>query len=169
MRPNPGTERATPLFPYLVLHQVGFAGPASYLTAGELLPRLSTLTASAETDTAVYLCCTFLRVTPTGRYPAPCPVELGLSSGNRNRGLLLCHVSPRPSDRLQYEKRTGCPKNCQFPQSPTFFLLITQSTWVNSLRILKYSCRFCIIDISLRKCPNSITAIPSSNASRTWW
>src|SRR5690606_33428059 len=26
------------------------------------------------------LCCTFLRVTPTGRYPAPCPVELGLSS-----------------------------------------------------------------------------------------
>lgn len=26
------------------------------------------------------LCCTFLRVTPTGRYPAPCSAELGLSS-----------------------------------------------------------------------------------------
>ncbi|KJZ82859.1 hypothetical protein ClosIBUN22A_CONTIG208g01667 [Clostridium sp. IBUN22A] len=29
---------------------------------------------------AVYLCCTFLQVTLTGRYPAPCPTELGLSS-----------------------------------------------------------------------------------------
>ena len=46
MRPYPGTERAAPLFPYLVLLQEGFAGPASYLTAGELLPRLSTLTYS---------------------------------------------------------------------------------------------------------------------------
>ena len=46
MRPYPGTERAAPLFPYLVLLQVGFAGPASYLTAGELLPHLSTLTYS---------------------------------------------------------------------------------------------------------------------------
>ena len=30
------------------------------------------------------LCCTFLRVTPTGSYPAPCPVELGLSSRGAN-------------------------------------------------------------------------------------
>jgi len=45
MRPYPGTERAAPLFPYLILLQVGFTWPASYLTAGELLPRLSTLTA----------------------------------------------------------------------------------------------------------------------------
>jgi len=29
---------------------------------------------------AVFFCGTFLRVTPTGRYPAPCPAELGLSS-----------------------------------------------------------------------------------------
>ena len=29
---------------------------------------------------AVYLCCTFLKVAFTGSYPAPCPVELGLSS-----------------------------------------------------------------------------------------
>lgn len=46
MRPYPGTERAAPLFPYLILLQVGFTWPASYLTAGELLPRLSTLTAT---------------------------------------------------------------------------------------------------------------------------
>ena len=30
------------------------------------------------------LCCTFRRLTTPGRYPAPCPVELGLSSGGRN-------------------------------------------------------------------------------------
>ncbi len=30
---------------------------------------------------AVYFCGTFLGVTPTGRYPAPCPMELRLSSG----------------------------------------------------------------------------------------
>ena len=29
---------------------------------------------------AVYFCCTFLRVTPTGRYPASCPLKPGLSS-----------------------------------------------------------------------------------------
>ena len=30
---------------------------------------------------AVYFCGTFPGVTPAGRYPAPCPTELGLSSG----------------------------------------------------------------------------------------
>ena len=29
---------------------------------------------------AVYFCCTILRVASTGRYPASCPVKLGLSS-----------------------------------------------------------------------------------------
>ncbi len=29
---------------------------------------------------AVYFCGTVLKVAPTGRYPAPCPTELGLSS-----------------------------------------------------------------------------------------
>ena len=36
------------MFPYLVLLRVGFAGPASYLTAGELLPHLSTLTGPSQ-------------------------------------------------------------------------------------------------------------------------
>ena len=31
------------------------------------------------------LCGTFRRLTPPGRYPAPCPVELGLSSSGRTR------------------------------------------------------------------------------------
>ena len=40
------------------------------------------------------LCCTFRRVAPPGSYPAPCPVESGLSSTNS----VSC--SQRPSDRL---------------------------------------------------------------------
>ena len=31
------------------------------------------------------LCCTFRRLTTPGRYPAPCPEQLGLSSSGRNR------------------------------------------------------------------------------------
>jgi len=34
-------------------------------------------------------CCTGLRVAPTGRYPAPCPVEPGLSSPKRARSSVL--------------------------------------------------------------------------------
>ncbi len=41
--------------------------------------------------TAVYFCCTFLRVSPTGRYPASCPVKPGLSSPAAFR-----HLQPRP-------------------------------------------------------------------------
>ncbi len=46
-------------------------------TSGEPLPRLSTLTLKKR---AVYFCCTFLRVASTGRYPASCSAEPGLSS-----------------------------------------------------------------------------------------
>jgi len=72
---------------YLVLLQVGFTEPHCRQCAGELLPHLSTLTTQLMLHSsiiwlivAVYLCCTFLRVAPTGYYPAPCPMELGLSS-----------------------------------------------------------------------------------------
>ena len=51
-------------------HEVAITLVSSYLT----FPPLPELTQ------AVYLCCTFLQVTLTGRYPAPCPMELGLSS-----------------------------------------------------------------------------------------
>ena len=36
---------------------------------------------------AVYFCCTILRVTSTGRYPAPCPAKPGLSSPSTFRCL----------------------------------------------------------------------------------
>ena len=39
---------------------------------------------------AVYFCCTFLRVSSTGRYPASCPVKPGLSSP-----AVFRHLQPR--------------------------------------------------------------------------
>ncbi len=46
------------------------------------------------------LCGTFLRVTPTGRYPAPCSMEPGLSSpcqdGKARSSNLLCPTVNRP-------------------------------------------------------------------------
>ena len=53
---------------------------------------------------AVYFCCTFPGVASAGRYPAPCPMELGLSSCGQTRTqplgllvknkLLLCVKDP---------------------------------------------------------------------------
>ena len=49
--------------------------------AGELLPHPFTLTGGNKGFPRRFAFCgTFLPVTGTGRYPAPCPVELGLSS-----------------------------------------------------------------------------------------
>lgn len=39
---------------------------------------------------AVYFCCTILGVASTGDYPAPCSVELGLSSQPKPRDYLIC-------------------------------------------------------------------------------
>ena len=94
-RPNPGAERAAPLLLYSVLLQVGFTEPASRLTAGELLPHLSTLACAFRRPSAVCLCGTFLGVASTGYYPAPCPVELGLSSG-----IAFRHSCPRSPGML---------------------------------------------------------------------
>lgn len=44
---NPEGQRATSTLPYSALLQMGFTKPASHLTAGALLPHLSTLTAYA--------------------------------------------------------------------------------------------------------------------------
>jgi len=63
--------------PYLVLLQAGFAKPRRHRRAGELLPHLFTLTPFLG---RCIFCGTFLPVTRTGCYPAPCPVEPGLSS-----------------------------------------------------------------------------------------
>ena len=71
-----GTDEQPLMFRYQSCFEWGLQDPYVTIQAGELLPRLSTLTANA----AVYLCCTILRVASTGRYPASCSVKLGLSS-----------------------------------------------------------------------------------------
>jgi hypothetical protein len=53
--------------------------PAVTDGTGELLPHLFTLTPGLARERFVF-CGTFLPVARTGRYPAPCPVEPGLSS-----------------------------------------------------------------------------------------
>ncbi len=79
----------------LILHQVGFTERTSRQAAGELLPRLSTLTVL---NTAVYFCCTFPEVASAGISPASCPMVLGLSSSGFRRlrpsGILVKSVSP---------------------------------------------------------------------------
>jgi len=59
-----------------ILLQVGFTRARVTATPRELLPHDFTLARKR----AVCFCGTFLRVSPTGRYPAPCPVKPGLSS-----------------------------------------------------------------------------------------
>ena len=63
--------------PYSVLLRMGFARHTAYAISGRLLPRLFTLTPARGRSV---FCGTFLRLAPTGRYPASCPAEPGLSS-----------------------------------------------------------------------------------------
>ena len=57
-----------------------------YQGSGGLLHHHSTLTGIPR---RFLFCCTGLGVTPTGRYPAPCPVKPGLSSSAAFRHLQL--------------------------------------------------------------------------------
>jgi hypothetical protein len=88
------------------------AGPVTG-TAGALLPHRFTLARSADPLARVSvarwrsaLCCTFRGLTPPGSYPAPCPVEFGLSStdglGDRLRG------SVGTSPAITWETRNSC-------------------------------------------------------------
>ena len=83
---TPGRLSGPPqTLPYSVLLHVGFIKLTSHLATGELLPRLSILTTTASCPQAkpcggFRFYDTFLKVTLTGRYPARCPVEPGLSS-----------------------------------------------------------------------------------------
>lgn len=66
--------------------------PVCYHPGGGLLHHPSTLT-RMFTIQAVHFCCTILRVASTGRYPALCPMKLGLSSPKAFRqliGAIIC-------------------------------------------------------------------------------
>src|SRR5690606_5770930 len=71
-----------------------------YQERGALLPHPFTLACAPEGHRRSALCCTFRRLTTPGRYPAPCPVELGLSSTRSGRAAILtrlpiCQTVPR--------------------------------------------------------------------------
>jgi len=90
----PGSMRGPRLtLPYLALLQVGFTVPPPVTgPGGALLPHPFTL---ATTCAAVCSLWHFPGVAPAGRYPAPCPVQPGLSSTGRTNRL------PRPSGPLR--------------------------------------------------------------------
>ena len=80
--PGTRTGRATPR-PCLALLRVGFAmrrpsPDARCALTAPFHPCLCLAVKRGHRRSA--LCCTFRRLTAPGRYPAPCPVELGLSS-----------------------------------------------------------------------------------------
>ena len=80
--------------------------------AGELLPHRFTLTPGNKASPRRFAFCgTFLPVTGTGRYPAPCPVELGLSSPPST-----AKRQERSSDHLTYSILT--PSNDTFLYLP---------------------------------------------------
>jgi len=99
--------------------RVCLAGPVTR-TAGEPLPHLFTLTV-----TAVCFCGTLRRVAPPGCYPAPCSVELGLSSDSFPRGK-SCPRSPGLLEhRINYN--TYHP-HCQASLTKYFLWIIITST-----------------------------------------
>ncbi len=65
---------------------------------GELLPHRFTLTPPLARRSA--FCCAFLLVAETGRYPAPCPVEPGLSSRLSPQGDKPAIICPTPNPQL---------------------------------------------------------------------
>jgi hypothetical protein len=84
-RHRTGRPHRLPIWPCSVR---GFACHPRYHGRGALLPHLFTLAcARCRARQRCVFCATFLRVAPTGRYPAHCPAEFGLSSRLRPSGL----------------------------------------------------------------------------------
>jgi hypothetical protein len=83
----PGTWSTGRRCPCLALLRVGLASRPVARVAGGLLHHRFTLACALLTrgHRRSVLCCAFHRVSPPGSYPAPCPVESGLSSNRRRR------------------------------------------------------------------------------------
>jgi hypothetical protein len=99
----PGLDRSGPLLiPYLALLRVGFTVPrlspdARCALTAPFHPCLCPVRGHRRST----LCCTFRRLTTPGRYPAPCPMELGLSSARSSRAAIptrLPHCQPCPGE-----------------------------------------------------------------------
>jgi hypothetical protein len=121
----PGVSADGPSSPCVALLPVGFAKPPgspralvrSYRTVSPLPVRGHSGDWSRHRRSV--FCGTFLRVTPTGRYPAPCPKESGRSSdrcaeapGTRPPGRLatISIVAQRAGDGLKTSRPTAAPR-----------------------------------------------------------
>jgi len=101
-------ERDTLLPLYAVLLQVGFAEPApspeplvrSYRTVSPL-PAAGRSLSRATARWRSTLCCTFRGLAPPGSYPAPCPVEFGLSSAEG----VPAHEAPHATTAITWGTR----------------------------------------------------------------
>ena len=94
MRPTRRLRASSPRTPpYSALHRVGLAWPPCHHGAGALLPHHFTFATetgrrSGPDGVLCNFCGAFPRVSPAGRYPAPCSAVSGLSSKIRLRGSL---------------------------------------------------------------------------------
>ena len=96
----PGTRASSPrTFLYMALHRTGFAVPRSLPSARwALTPPFHPYLARKHAGRFVF-CCTFLEVSLTGRYPAFCSMEPGLSSRARGTSDRLFCVDAAPVAR----------------------------------------------------------------------
>jgi hypothetical protein len=94
---RPRLPATDPASPYLALLRAGFClppmlPPARCALTAPFHPYSPSRAFAREGERYIF-CATFLRVAPTGRYPAHCPAEFGLSSRLRPlRG--FCAASP---------------------------------------------------------------------------
>ena len=80
-RSVPGGQRAASALPIRSCSRRGLPGTAVTCCPVGSYPTISPLPGTGTGRSA--LCCTFLWLAPTGRYPASCPAEPGLSSPAR--------------------------------------------------------------------------------------
>ena len=94
-----------PLAPYLALLPVGFVVPSlSPAARWALTPPFHPCLCGRSRHRRSVLCDTFRRLAAPGRYPAPCPVEPGLSSNRTSRLARSRPATFRPSARKSYSR-----------------------------------------------------------------
>jgi hypothetical protein len=79
-----------------------------YQERGALLPHRFTLACAPRGHRRSVLCCTFRRLATPGRYPAPCPAELGLSSTRPKHAAIPTRL-PNCQSSAQERTRTSTP------------------------------------------------------------
>lgn len=144
--------RAATFYPCLFCSEWGLHVTFSRLKVGSLLHCLSTLT-----NMAVYFCCTILEVTFTGRYPAFCSTEHGLSSclSTQPSGLLITNLIILQNPQNFYNISILSVKDEKFfmiSASSKSFLISSSMILTKALSLLLWSCIIKLIFEFLNAC-----------------